>query len=140
MGGDEVNIIRRGSNYGWPVISYGREYDGRPVGAGITHQAGMEQPIYYYVPDIAPSGMIFYTGNAFPAWRGNLFIGAMARGHLNRLVIEHDRVLHEERLLEDRGWRVRAVQEGPDGLIYLGVDAGLIVRLRPVERPPLPKP
>jgi len=110
------------------------------VGAGITHQAGMEQPIYYYVPDIAPSGMIFYTGNAFPAWRGNLFIGAMVRGHLNRLVIEHDRVLHEERLLEDRGWRVRAVQQGPDGFIYLGVDAGLIVRLRPVERPPLPKP
>ena len=140
MGGDEVNIIRRGRNYGWPVISYGREYNGRPVGAGITHQAGMEQPIYYYVPDIAPSGMIFYTGNAFPAWQGNVFIGAMVRGHLNRLVIERDRVLHEERLLEDRGWRVRAVQQGPDGLIYLGVDAGMIVRLRPVEPAPLRKP
>ncbi len=140
MGGDEVNIIRRGRNYGWPVISYGREYDGRPVGAGITHRAGMEQPIYYYAPDIAPSGMIFYTGNAFPAWRGNLFIGAMAHGHLNRLVIEQDRVLHEERLLEDRGWRVRAVQQGPDGLIYLGVDAGFIVRLRPVEPAALTKP
>lgn len=136
LGGDEVNIIRRGRNYGWPVISYGREYDGRPVGAGITHQAGMEQPVYYYDPDIAPSGMIFYTGNAFPTWRGNLFIGAMVRGHLNRLVIEHDRVLHEERLLEDRGWRVRAVQQGPDGLIYLGVDTGMIVRLRPLESPP----
>jgi glucose/arabinose dehydrogenase len=140
MGGDEVNIIRRGRNYGWPVISYGREYDGRPVGAGITHQDGMEQPIYYYNPDIAPSGMLFYSGNAFPAWRGNLFIGAMTRGHLNRLVIEHDRVLHEERLLEDRGWRVRAVQQGPDGMIYLGVDAGMIVRLRPVEPLPLRKP
>jgi aldose sugar dehydrogenase len=132
MGGDEVNIIRRGRNYGWPVISYGREYDGRPVGAGITHHLGMEQPVYYWRPDIAPSGMIFYTGDAFPNWRGDLFIGALVQGHLNRLVIEGNRVLHEERLLQDRGWRVRAVAQGPDGLIYLGVDPGIIIRLRPI--------
>jgi aldose sugar dehydrogenase len=133
MGGDEVNIIRRGLNYGWPVISYGREYNGRPVGAGITHRAGMEQPVYYWRPDIAPSGMLFYSGDAFPGWRGDLFIGALVQGHLNRLVIEDRRVLHEERLLQDRGWRVRAVAQGPDGLIYLGVDQGMIIRLRPTS-------
>ena len=133
MGGDEVNVIRRGLNYGWPVITYGREYDGRIVGAGITHQPGMEQPVYYWVPDIAPSGMIVYSGSAFPAWRGNVFSGALVQGHLNRLVIEGDRVLHEERLLLDRRWRVRAVQEDPNGLIYLGVEPGMIIRLRPSE-------
>lgn len=136
MGGDEVNVIRRGLNYGWPVITYGREYDGRMVGAGITHQAGMEQPVYYWVPDIAPSGMIVYSGSAFPAWRGNVFSGALVQGHLNRLVIEGDRVLHEERLLLDRRWRVRAVQEDPNGLIYLGVEPGMIIRLRPSEAQP----
>jgi aldose sugar dehydrogenase len=130
-GGDEVNIIRRGRNYGWPVITYGREYDGRVVGAGLTRQEGMEQPVYYWNPDIAPSGMMFYTGNAFPAWRGDLFIGALVLGHLNRLVIDRDHVIHEERLLRDRGWRVRVVQQGPDGFLYLGVDHGMIVRLRP---------
>ena len=136
MGGDEVNVIRRGLNYGWPVITYGREYDGRIVGAGITHQPGMEQPVYYWVPDIAPSGMIVYSGSAFPAWRGNVFSGALVQGHLNRLVIEGDRVLHEERLLLDRRWRVRAVQEDPNGLIYLGVEPGMIIRLRPSEAQP----
>jgi len=136
MGGDEVNVIRRGLNYGWPVITYGREYDGRIVGAGITHQPGMEQPIYYWVPDIAPSGMIVYGGSAFPAWRGNVFSGALVQGHLNRLVIEGDRVLHEERLLLDRRWRVRAVQEDPNGWIYLGVEPGMIIRLRPNEAQP----
>ena len=139
MGGDEVNVIRRGLNYGWPVITYGREYDGRIVGAGITHQPGMEQPVYYWVPDIAPSGMIVYSGSAFPAWRGNLFSGALVQGHLNRLVIEGDRVLHEERLLLDRRWRVRAVQEDPNGLIYLGVEPGMIIRLRPTEAQPSAK-
>ena len=139
MGGDEVNVIRRGLNYGWPVITYGREYDGRMVGAGITHQPGMEQPVYYWVPDIAPSGMIVYSGSAFPAWRGNVFSGALVQGHLNRLVIESDRVLHEERLLLDRRWRVRAVQEDPNGLIYLGVEPGMIIRLRPIEAQPSAK-
>jgi glucose/arabinose dehydrogenase len=130
-GGDEVNIIRPGRNYGWPVISYGREYRGGPVGEGITHQEGMEQPVHYYVPSIAPSGMVFYRGDTFPAWRGNLFIGALAMTHLNRLVIDGNRVVQEERLLEDRNWRVRFVREGLDGYLYLGVDDGLVVRLRP---------
>jgi aldose sugar dehydrogenase len=133
MGGDEVNIVHPGRNYGWPVITYGREYDGRLVGAGITHMQGMEQPVFYYLPDIAPSGMIFYTGSAFPSWRGSVFIGALVHGHLNRLVVEGSKVIHEERLLQDRGWRVRAVQQGPDGFIYVGVDGGLILRIRPME-------
>jgi len=130
-GGDEVNIVHPGRNYGWPVIGYGRNYDGTPVGEGITHHAGMEQPIYYYLPSIAPSGMIFYTGEAFPAWRGNIFIGALALRHLNRLVVEGGRVIHEERLLTDSNWRVRVVQQGPDGALYIGVDSGMILRLHP---------
>lgn len=130
-GGDEVNLIRPGLNYGWPVISYGQEYRGGPVGAGITRKEGMEQPLHYYVPSIAPSGMVFYTGSAFPEWQGNLFIGAMVLQHLNRLVLDGDRVVREERLLVDQNWRVRFVTQGPDGLLYLGVDEGMIVRLSP---------
>lgn len=130
-GGDEVNIIKGGKNYGWPVITYGLEYDGSPVGAGLTHKEGMEQPFYYYTPSIAPSGMEFYTGNAFPLWKGNLFIGAMVLKHLNRLVIKDGKVVHEERLLKDQGWRVRTVRQGPDGFLYIGVDGGMILRIKP---------
>jgi glucose/arabinose dehydrogenase len=131
-GGDEINIIRRGLNYGWPVISYGVNYDGTPVGTGITHHSGMEQPLFYYDPDIAPSGMIFYTGKAFPRWRNNIFIGALVR-HLERLVVERDRVIHEERLLLDRSWKIRAVQQAPDGSLYVGVDGGFLARISPIE-------
>lgn len=134
LGGDEVNVIRRGRNYGWPVITYGKEYSGEPVGDGITHQDGMEQPLHYYVPSIAPSGMTFYAGDAFPAWRGSLFIGALAKTHLNRLVVADAAVVHEERLLADRGWRVRAVNEGPEGFLYLAIDDGAIYRLVPAAR------
>ncbi len=130
-GGDEINIIYGGKNYGWPVISYGTEYDGKPVGEGITHKAGMEQPLYQFTPSIAPSGMEFYTGNAFPMWKGNLFIGGMKLTHLNRLIIKDNRVIHEERLLEDQKWRVRAVRQGPDGFLYIGVDGGMILRIMP---------
>lgn len=145
-GGDEINLLRPGANYGWPVITYGTEYDsegGGPIGEGITRHEGMEQPIYYYRPSIAPSDLVFYRSAAFPEWRGDVFIGAMALRHLNRLEIEGDRVLKEERLLEGREWRVRAVEEGPDGALYLGVDVqrgedrasverpGMIVRLVP---------
>ena len=131
MGGDEINIIRRGRNYGWPMISYGLEYSGLPVGRGITHQAGLEQPVFYYNPDIAPSGMIFYAGTAFPHWRGNIFIGSLTVRFLERLVVEGNHVIHEERLVADRGWKVRAVQQGPDGSIYIGVDGGLLARISP---------
>jgi len=132
-GGDEINIIRRGLNYGWPVITYGVEYSGAPVGQGITHHAGMEQPVYYYDPDIAPSGMIFYSGPAFPRWRGSIFIGSLALKFLDRLVIDRDHVIHEERLLQDRGWKVRAVQQSSDGSVYIGVDGGLLARISPIN-------
>ena len=135
-GGDEVNVIDAGRNYGWPVISYGLEYSGEPVGEGLTEQEGMEQPVYKYVPSIAPSDMFFYTGAAFPEWRGNLFIGALALTHLNRLVIEGHEVLHEERLLEKQGWRVRFVEQGPDDFVYLGTDDGDIYRLVPADGVP----
>ena len=133
QGGDEINIIRRGLNYGWPVITYGVEYGGKPVGAGITHHPGMEQPVFYFDPDIAPSGMIFYKGTAFPRWRGNIFIGSLSIRHLDRLVVEGDHVIHEERLLLDRHWKVRAVQQAPDGSLYIGVDGGLLARISPIE-------
>ncbi|HKG93603.1 MAG TPA: PQQ-dependent sugar dehydrogenase [Gemmatimonadaceae bacterium] len=130
-GGDEVNVVRPGRNYGWPAITYGQEYRGGPVGEGITAKDGMEQPLHYYVPSIAPSGMDFYTGRALPRWRGSLFIGGMAIRHLNRLVVERGAVVREERLLADKGWRIRSVREGPDGFLYIGIDGGAILRLRP---------
>lgn len=132
-GGDEINIIKPGLNYGWPVICYGIDYDSTLIGQGISHKEGMEQPLYYYRPSIAPSGMEFYTGNAFPKWKGNLFIGALALKHLNRLTIEGNRVLHEERLFEKQKWRVRFVKQGPDGFLYIGVDnEGMILRIKPM--------
>jgi len=131
LGGDEVNVIEAGRNYGWPVITYGKEYSGEPIGEGITEKEGMEQPVHRYVPSIAPSDMFFYTGDAFPEWQGNLFIGALALKHLNRLVVGEQEVVHEERLLVDHSWRVRLVEQGPDGLIYIGTDEGFIRRLVP---------
>lgn len=101
------------------------------AGDGLTDKEGMEQPIHYYVPSIAPSDMFFYTGDAFPDWRGSPFLGALAGAHLNRLVVEGRDVVHEERLLEDPNWRVRMVDQGPDDLIYLGVDSGSLCRSVP---------
>ncbi|MEE8118002.1 MAG: PQQ-dependent sugar dehydrogenase [Gammaproteobacteria bacterium] len=132
-GGDEINIVRRGRNYGWPVITYGDEYSGGPVGRGLSHEEGMEQPLYYYKPSIAPSGMMFYSGDKFPAWRGNLFIGSLVLAHLNRLELEGEKVVREHRLFENRGWRIRVVRQGPDGYIYFATDAGFIARILPVE-------
>ena len=113
------------------MITYGREYSGEAVGKGNKMQDGMEQPVYYYLPSIAPSGMEFYSAEAFPGWRGSLFVGSLAFRHLNRLVIRNGRIVHEERLLQNRGWRVRLVRQGPDGFLYVGTDEGLLVRLRP---------
>ena len=134
-GGDELNVVRPGVNYGWPVISYGREYmSGVPVGEG-THRNGMAQPSLQWTPSIAPSGLTVYEGDRFPAWRGNLFVGALRFRLVARLVLEGERVVHEERLLEGRYGRIRDVRTGPDGLLYLLTDApapwGALLRLEP---------
>jgi glucose/arabinose dehydrogenase len=131
-GGDELNIPQAGKNYGWPVITYGRDYSGLSIGEG-TEKPGMEQPIYYWDPSIAPSGMAFYTGDKFPQWRGNLFVGALGFELLARLELDGAKVTHEERLLKDLGERIRDVRQGPDGLIYLLTDSddGRLLRLSP---------
>ena len=131
-GGDEINRPEAGKNYGWPIISYGRHYSGGKIGEG-THKAGYEQPLYYWDPSIAPSGMAFYTGDAFPAWQGDLFVGSLKFGLLVRLDMDGDRIAAEERLLQGLDDRVRDVRQGPDGLIYLLTDDydGRILRLEP---------
>ncbi|MBL7871401.1 MAG: PQQ-dependent sugar dehydrogenase [Cyclobacteriaceae bacterium] len=131
QGGDEINILKPGKNYGWPVITYGREYDGTLIGAGLTQKEGMEQPYHYYVPSIAPSGMIFYTGDKFPKWKGNLFIGSMVLMHLNRLTIRDKQIVNEERILKGMNWRVRNVIQSPDGYLFIGVDGGMILKMIP---------
>ena len=133
QGGDEVNVIRPGRNYGWPVISYGEDYSGAPVGQGITQRAGLEQPLYYWDPVIAPSGMAFYDAALFPAWKGSLFVGGLASEHLARLTLKGDRVIGEEWLLQDRGERIRDVVVGPDGALWLLTDEadGKLLRLGP---------
>ncbi|MEX6724412.1 PQQ-dependent sugar dehydrogenase [Parapedomonas caeni] len=121
-GGDEINIPRAGRNHGWPVITYGRDYSGLKIGEG-THKAGMEQPVHYWDPSIAPSGMLFYTGNLFPQWRGHLFIGALAGQHLAHLTLDGDKVAAYEPLLTDLEERIRDVEQGPDGALYLLTDS-----------------
>ena len=133
-GGDEINISRAGNNYGWPVITYGEEYIGGSIGEG-THKDGMEQPLHYWVPSIAPSGMIF-VDQRIPAWQGNLLIGSLKFDQLVRLELDGDKVVHEERLLDKAlGERVRDVAQGPDGAIYLLTDErnGRLLRLAPLK-------
>ena len=136
QGGDELNIIHAGSDYGWPVITYGVEYgSGAPIGEG-TSKPGVEEPVTYWVPtSIAPSGMTFYTGGSFPGWRGDLFIGALAGQHLRRLEIDGERVTAQELLLQGVVGRVRDVRQGPDGDLYILTDEanGGLYRLEPVE-------
>jgi aldose sugar dehydrogenase len=121
-GGDELNLIEKGKNYGWPLVTYGEEYSGEPFAGAVTARQGFEQPVYYWDPVIAPSGMLFYTGEAFPAWRGSLFVGGLVSQRLVRLVIKDNRVVGEEHLLADRGKRVRDVRQGPDGALYVVTD------------------
>jgi glucose/arabinose dehydrogenase len=133
QGGDEVNVIRAGVNYGWPVITYGVQYViGTQIGEG-THKTGMAQPLHYWVPSIAPSGMAFYTGDRFPRWRGDLFVGALRDQMLVRLKLDGEKVVAEERMLTGTLGRIRDVRNGPDGLIYLLTDdsRGVLARLEP---------
>lgn len=136
-GGDELNHPEAGKNYGWPVITYGRDYSGLPIGEG-TAREGMEQPLYFWDPVIAPSGMAFYTGERYAGWRGSLFIGSMNPGGLVRLTLDGDRVTNEERYLGELGERIRDVVQGPDGYLYLLTDSaqGRILRVLPADGSP----
>jgi aldose sugar dehydrogenase len=132
-GGDEINAVAKGKNYGFPVIGYGREYTGKPINGDKTVQDGMEQPVYFWTPDIAPAGIAFYTGKLFPAWNGDLFVATLVGRALVRLVLNDERVVAEERLLTELNTRVRGVNEGPDGALYVLTDGanGKILRLSP---------
>jgi glucose/arabinose dehydrogenase len=131
-GGDEVNVVTAGTNYGWPVITHGRAYSGLPIGEG-SEKADMAQPVHYWVPSISPSGMAFYQGEAFPQWQGDLFVGALSGELLARLELDGEQVTQEERLLEDVLGRIRDVRVGPDGYLYLLTDygEGALWRLEP---------
>jgi glucose/arabinose dehydrogenase len=134
-GGDELNHPEAGKNYGWPVIAYGIDYSDLKIGEGTT-KAGMEQPVYYWDPVIAPSGLVFYTGDAFPDWKGNILIGSLSPGALVRLTMKEGKVAREERYLGELGERIRDVQQGPDGMIYLVTDSrdGRVLRVVPSAR------
>lgn len=134
-GGDEINLIRPGANYGWPVVSLGIDYTGFNIGEGLQHMPGMDDPLHHWTPSIAPSGMAFYTGTSFPRWQGDLFVGALAHRHLARLKLVGMIVVEEERLLEDLGKRIRDVRVGPDGNLWLLTDhdPGQLLRLEPAN-------
>lgn len=129
-GGDEVNILEKGANYGWPEITYGVNYNDTVI-TDKTEMEGMRQPLTYWDPSIAPSGMVFYTGDEFPEWKGNLFVGALKFRYLNRMVMDGEKVLKQEELLKDRGERIRDVVQAPDGSLYLLTDDvnGKVLRL-----------
>ena len=136
-GGDEINIAEPGKNYGWPVISYGVNYDGSPVGSGKSEMAGMEKPIYQWTPVIAPGGATFYTGDMFQEWAGNLFVAGLKVTELVRLEVDGNKISHEERLLTDFRERIRDVVQGPDGALYVLTDEidGVIWRIARVGQP-----
>ncbi|PKQ07275.1 MAG: hypothetical protein CVT73_08900 [Alphaproteobacteria bacterium HGW-Alphaproteobacteria-12] len=134
-GGDEVNIPKPGGNYGWPVVSYGVNYDGTPVGTGAHSAPGMEEPVHDWVPSIGPSGMAFYTGGAIPEWKGDLFVGGLAIPQLARLELNGDEIVRDEAMLKELGLRIRDVRQGPDGALYLltGEKDGQILRVTKAE-------
>ena len=133
FGGDELNRIKAGANYGWPVINYGLEYSRKAVGAGGVQQAGLEQPRYFWDPVISPSSLAFYSGDLFPQWKGNAFLTSLSQQHLVRLVLDGDKVVGEERLLTDRHERLRLVKQAPDGALYVLTDGptAKLLRLTP---------
>ena len=127
-GGDEINHIRAGKNYGWPTITYGIEYSGEKINNGVTKKDGLEQPVYYWDPVISPSGITFYTGN-IEEWKNNLFIACLSGEKINRIILENNKVVGEERLLEDQGARFRDVYDGKDGNLYAITDSGKLYRI-----------
>ncbi|KQY28732.1 glucose dehydrogenase [Caulobacter sp. Root487D2Y] len=131
-GGDELNTPKAGKDYGWPTITYGEDYSGKPIGDGVTQHEGMEQPLYYWDPVIAPSGLAFYNADLFPAWKGSLFVGGL-KGYLVRLTLKDHQVVGEERLLSELNFRIRDVKVGPDGALYLVTDEddGRVLRVAP---------
>ncbi len=133
-GGDEINQPQAGRNHGWPVITYGVDYSGAKIGSG-TAAPGMEQPVHYFDPSIAPSGMVFYTGDAFPEWKGQLLVGSLKFTHLARLELRGGRVVSEQRYLQELGERIRDVVQGPEGFVYLLTDSprGKVLRVRPAK-------
>lgn len=128
-GGDEINFIKAGANYGWPVVTFGREYYGPKI--GTTEKAGMEAPVEHWVPSISPSGMMLYTGDKFPKWKGNIFLGTLSSTQIRRLVVDGKKVSKQEPLLEDLEWRFRNLRTGPDGNLYYSTDEGRLGRLVP---------
>lgn len=128
-GGDEINRVQAGANYGWPTITYGIEYTGEAIGSGIQQQSGMQQPVYYWDPVVSPSGMTFYRGSNIPEWQNNLFIGALSGMHIVRLVIENNRVVGEERLLASENQRFRDITQGTDNALYAITDGGRLYRI-----------
>jgi len=131
-GGDEINLVEKGRNYGWPVISYGKEYWAPFMVGEDTHREGMEQPVKYYDPSIAPGSLLYYDGDAFPDWRGNLFAGALKLQHLNRVELDPEgRAIGEERLFQDLGERIRSLTQGPQGWIYFSTDSGKVFVIKP---------
>jgi glucose/arabinose dehydrogenase len=133
-GGDELNRPEAGKNYGWPIITYGIDYSGVPIGEGITAKEGMEQAVYYWVPSIATSGLAFYEGDLFPDWKGNAFVGGLAGTQIDRLVFDGDDIVASETLLEDEGKRIRDVRSGPDGALWvLTDDSGEVLRITPAK-------
>jgi aldose sugar dehydrogenase len=128
-GGDEINRLKAGTNYGWPIITYGIEYDGKPIGDAIQKKEGMEQPVYYWDPVVSPSGMTFYSGDRVPEWENNLFIGALSGMHIVRLAINNNRVVGEERLLAQENQRFRDITQGKDGALYAVTDQGRLYKI-----------
>ena len=130
-GGDEINIIKKGANYGWPLVTYGRAYSGLKIGEGSTKE-GVEEPIKYWTPSIAPSGLLVYSGKKFPKWKGDFFSGSLVLTHLNQLKFRKNKIINEKRLLSDLGFRFRHVIEGPKGYLWVAVDQGMILKISPL--------
>jgi glucose/arabinose dehydrogenase len=128
QGGDELNLIQPGKNYGWPVITYGLEYDDKRIGDAIQQKDGMEQPVYYWEPVLSPSGMVFYTSDSIAEWKNNLFIGGLSSTHIARLVIENNKVVGEEKILDNEHERIRDITQ-LNGMLFAVSDGGILFKI-----------